>query len=99
MESTISWRNIKVDDRYEIHLFTDECTEEHGLAVIDLTESDNIDDLCFDIEEFVNSYYDLPYQIKNDDDQLGIIVDIWNTKDELVDTATFWFDDYRVDLE
>lgn len=34
--------------------------------------------------------------IHNDDCMLGVIVDIWDSKqEELIETACFWFDDYE----
>ena len=34
--------------------------------------------------------------IKNDHDQLGLIVDIWDKEDyQLLDTYTYWFDDFK----
>ena len=35
-------------------------------------------------------------EIKNDDEKLGIIVDVWDKEQtECIDTCCFWFDDYR----
>jgi len=35
-------------------------------------------------------------EIKNDDEKLGVIVDIWDKEQtECLDTACFWFDDFR----
>ena len=62
------------------------------IADMDVT---NVDDLIYDIKDFINNNsqprYDI--EIKNDNGGLGIIVDMFDL-DECVETATFWFDDY-----
>ena len=62
------------------------------IADMDVT---NVDDLIYDIKHFINNKSQLRYdiEIKNDNDGLGIIVDMFDL-DECVETATFWFDDY-----
>jgi len=62
------------------------------IADMDVTE---VDDLIGDIKHFIhnNSLPRYDIEIKNDNDGLGIIVDMFDV-DECVDTATFWFDDY-----
>jgi hypothetical protein len=53
---------------------------------------DLVDDINYKIDEYIGDS-DNTITIKNDGDCLGIIVDVWND-DELIDTFTFWFDDY-----
>jgi hypothetical protein len=37
-------------------------------------------------------------EIKNDDEKLGVIVDVWNKEQtDCIDTCAFWFDDYKED--
>jgi hypothetical protein len=56
-----------------------------------------IETLIYRIKDFIadNSVEADIFKIKNDNDQLGVIVDIWdNTQSVLVDTATYWFEDF-----
>ena len=50
------------------------------------------------IASFMYGYHggdNIDITIKNDDEKLGVIVDVWNTENEaLINTACFWFDDY-----
>ena len=77
-----------VADNGMYQLYKDNCY----VADMDVTE---VDDLIDDIKHFINNNSQLRYdiEIKNDNDGLGIIVDMFDL-DECVDTATFWFDDY-----
>jgi len=35
-------------------------------------------------------------EIKNDDEKLGVIVDVWNKEQtDCIETCAFWFDDYK----
>lgn len=61
---------------------------------------DETDVLVFDLTNFidgvkVDSEQEVVVEIKNDDDLLGVIVDVWDEKqEEIIETACFWFDDY-----
>ena len=46
------------------------------------------------IEEYLDDS-DNTITIKNDGDCLGVIVDVWNNSEsDVIDTFTYWFDDY-----
>jgi hypothetical protein len=51
-------------------------------------------DMAKDIETYIGN--SKLYEIKISDDELGVIVDIWekNFDDEPTITTTFWYDDY-----
>ena len=64
-----------------------------------LLGEDGAKEITKSIKSFVNEYAsenegDVIY-IKNDDNKLGVIVDIWDKKQiDCIETLCFWFDDY-----
>lgn len=63
-----------------------------------LTGEDGAINIVREVKEFINenSYMDKHIVIQNDDEKLGIIVDIYDEKgDEHLNTMTIWFEDYH----
>lgn len=94
--TSITWNFVVTDEeqqKMEIHLFENN-TDVNTVIVLD-DQEDRINELCEDIQFFVNQHPNLRYEIKNDGDLLGIIVDVWaDDSQELINTACFWFEDY-----
>lgn len=64
-----------------------------GRAELHLSE-DEVIELVEDISSFIEiAHKDDEVNVCNDDDMLGVIVDVFND-DDLIDTCCFWFEDF-----
>ena len=67
-----------------------------GVIVAELlTGEDGAKAIVKEISILVNSYVNKKFVIQNDNDKLGVIVDVYDTNDEWYDGETYWFDEFN----
>ncbi len=71
------------------------------VAKVLLDEEEQVKQIVEEIKEFIDSQdEEVMIEIKNDDDCLGVIVDIFDKdQDDIIDTLCFWFDDFYEEEE
>lgn len=54
-----------------------------------------VNDINSFLDQFASENEQDIIEVKNDDEKLGVIVDVWdNEQTECIETCCFWFDDY-----
>jgi hypothetical protein len=71
------------------------------VAKVLLDEEEQVKQIVEEIKEFIDSQdEEVMIEIKNDDDCLGVIVDIFDKdQNDIIDTLCFWFDDFYEEEE
>jgi hypothetical protein len=71
------------------------------VAEVLLEDEEQVIEIVEEINEFIDSQEEnVVVEVKNDDDLLGVIVDIFDEdQDDIIDTLCFWFDDFYEEEE